>query len=155
MKEVKNERTVYDIVYEAVDGTQFPGREQCELYEKTARCTVYTRFEKLIVKKGNEYTIFGVGCEDSKVFAVKIASTEDVDTVMQLYIIDNTWILQNDHSDIRDRAYTKILKAYKTDGILFVGMDCEDSIYIIDARETVLERLNNIGEEKDDTVQSE
>jgi hypothetical protein len=155
MKEIKNERTVYDIVYEAVDGTQFPDREQCKLYEKTARCTVYARFEKLIIEKGDECTIFGVGCEDSKIFAVKIASTEDVDTVMQLYLLDNAWLLQDDNSDFRDKSYAKILKAYKTDGILFVGMDCEDNIYIIDARETVLERLNNIGEEKDDTVQSE
>ena len=45
MKEVKTERKV--ILYEAIDKTQFDSKEECEKYEKTAKCVITARFNQL------------------------------------------------------------------------------------------------------------
>lgn len=91
MKEIKRERIVIDVVgYEAVDGTQFDTREECEKYEKiTARAVIVERFKKLVVNYIEETTItdygqsfLGCGCGEGWYFAlVKIKDETDLDTL--------------------------------------------------------------------------
>ncbi len=94
MKEIKRERIVIDIIgYEAVDGTQFDTREECEKYEKiTARAVIVERFKKLVVNYIEEATItncgdgyVGCGSGEGWYFAlVKINNEADLD-VLRMY----------------------------------------------------------------------
>ena len=91
MREIIKTRTIEEVVgYEAIDGTQFDTREECEKYEKiTARAVIVERFKKLVVNYIEEATItdcgngfVGAGCGEDWYFAlVKINNETDLDTL--------------------------------------------------------------------------
>lgn len=146
MKEIKIENTVYTTQYEAIDGTRFTSKEECEKYDNTARAILKEKFRKLVVEEGTEETFFICGSDENATYAVKIASEEDADTVLQLYFIDNPWILREgeNRDSMRDRAFKMVDKAFKEKDILFVGENYEGETYLITTRNTLLEKLNNI-----------
>ena len=152
MKEIKTERTVYDIHYEAVDGTIFYNKEECEKYDDTARAVLRAKLKKLIVKEGDEYLFFGVGCKDSLVYAVKMETEDDMNAIKQLWTLDHTSISKSErYSEWESKAFTKIETAYAEMDVLFVGEDCEGCIYIINTRANIIEDLQNIDKKQDDT----
>lgn len=149
MKEIKIEKKSYDIKWEAIDGTQFYSEEECKKYEESAVMVLWARFLKLVVAKHNEYNLFGVGCDDSTVYAIKMNTQDDMNVVMQLYLLDNPWLLKAQNGEqLKNRAFSLIDKAYRDNDILFVGQNCEDCIYIIDSRQSFFERLENLDKEE-------
>lgn len=91
MKEIKRERIVFDVIgYEAVDGTQFDSKEECEKYEKiTAKAVIIDRFKKLVVNYIEEAQITCLGDsfvgsgggENYYLALVKIENEKDLDTL--------------------------------------------------------------------------
>ena len=89
MKEIKKTRTIEEVVgYEAIDGTVFTNREECEKYEKlTAEEAIKNNFRKLIIGMEEEYkfcnpegkmSFLGAGCGEGFGFAlVKIQNEND------------------------------------------------------------------------------
>ena len=146
MKEIKKERTVYDIYYEAVDGTQFNSKEECQKYENTAKAVLRERFKKLVLKATTEYSFFGIGSDDDKLFIVKMETEADRDTVLQLYYNDNSWVLNGDAMSIslKERAFNMVTKAFTENDILFVGENYDGDIYLINTRAAFIEKLHNI-----------
>ena len=51
MKEISVEKTLTVRKYEAVDGTLFDDKDECQRYENTARCVLLSKYNKLIIKK--------------------------------------------------------------------------------------------------------
>ena len=148
MKEVKIEKTSYDIKWEAIDGTQFSSEEECKKYEQSAVMVLWARFLKLVVAKECEYSFFKVGCEDNSVYAIKMEAPEDVNTVMQLYLLDNPWLTTCENGEkYKNEAFEAINKAYKDKDILFVGENCEEGIFIIGTRNDMVKNLINIDKE--------
>lgn len=96
MRELKETKTIeVTIGYEAIDGTVFTDKEECERYEKiTADVIIKDRFKKMIVnyieeceitKINTEDEYIGAGCgEDNYVALVKINDEKDLDT-LKLY----------------------------------------------------------------------
>lgn len=86
MKEIKNTRTIEEIVgYEAVDGTRFDSKEECEKYDKTAKAVIVSEFKKRIVRdmEVSDFTKYGeipfTECgEEWYVAHVKIKNQEDL-----------------------------------------------------------------------------
>ena len=151
MKEVLKERTVYDTYYEAVDGTSFRSKEECEKYEESANGVLRSKFKNSIIKEGTEYSIFSVGSDESIVYAVKIETNADADTVKQLWIMSHTYIANTErYTKYLEEAFAKIDEAHTKGDILFVGEDCEGGIYIIDTRAHFMENIQNVGKEQDD-----
>ena len=152
MKEVQKKREVYDTWYEAIDGTEFRTREECEKYEQTAHAVVRTKFLKLVVEERSEYDFFGVGCDDNTTYAVKMNSQEDVDTVLQLYYLDNPYVLRDEDTPkkLKERAYNLVNNAYQEEGILFVGENYDGETFIINSRGKMIEDLMKIGQSEEE-----
>ena len=59
MKAIKEERKYTVEVFEAVDGTRFSDKAECEVYERSAKGLLLSKYNKLVVKKSSDYNIFG------------------------------------------------------------------------------------------------
>lgn len=151
MKEIKTERTVtaYDISYEAIDGTIFTTKEECEKYDKTAKAVLKMRFNRLLVDEPtNEWKLLRVGSEYSKIIAVKMLNKEDLDTVLKLWFAFNSHL--GDESPLRKEQISMIEKAFEERDILLCGTGEEDNIlYIIESRNSLVEKLNSLGKKDD------
>ena len=150
MTEKQIERKVYDTIYVAVDGTEFRDKAECEKYEQTAHAVVRQKFLKLIIAEKTEYDFFHVGSDDSTVYAVKMDSQEDADTVLQLYFLDNPYVLRDEDAPkkYKERAHNLVNTAYQEQDILFVGENYEGDIFLINTRANIIEDLQMIDQPK-------
>lgn len=144
MKEIKTERISYDVKWEAIDGLLFNSEQECQKYEETARMVLWAKFLTLVIAESNEYDLFRTGSEDDVVYAVKMNIPSDRDTLMQLFLMDNSWVMKEAHSKWKDRAFSLIDKSYKDNDLLFVGVNTDNQIYIIDTKQSLFERLENL-----------
>ena len=71
MKEITKERVQKYTVYEALDGTEFNDKAECEKYDESAKGVLMARIAKLIVGKGDAWDIMG-GYEDHDVVGFKM-----------------------------------------------------------------------------------
>lgn len=77
MKEITREVTKTETMYyEAVDGARFSSREECEKYEKSAKCVVLKEIEKYKLGRISEYELFEAGCDDYGTDIYNIANAE-------------------------------------------------------------------------------
>ena len=159
MKEITKECTKVEkyTMYEATDGTEFRTREECEKYEQTAHAVVRTKFLKLVVDEKTEWEFFDVGSDENTVYAIKMNSQEDADTVLQLYYIDNPYVLKDEEAPRRykERAFNLVNTAYKEQDILFVGENYDGDIYIINTRNNMIKNLLNIDKDKEEVKDAE
>lgn len=147
MKVINKERTVTDTYYEAIDGTQFRTREECEKYDTTAGAVLRQRFLKLVIKKTTEYNFFGVGSDEDIVYAVKMETEADMNAVLQLYYTDNSWILNKEDdtaNEYKERAFNMVNTAFTENDILFVGENYDGEIHLINTRANIIEDLQKI-----------
>lgn len=145
MKEIKEEIKSYNIKYEAIDGTIFYNREECETYEKSAKAVIRAKFKKLVLAERDEYSLFNAGSDENTVYVVKMPKAQDVDTVKQLYIADHEWATKNEeYQKYIDEAFGIIDKAYEEKDILFVGESYDGDIYIKTTRNAFIEHLTNL-----------
>lgn len=143
MKEIKEERKAFDIKYEAIDGTIFYNKEECEKYDNSAKAVIRAKFKKLVLAERNEYNLFNVGNDEDTVYVVKMPKAQDADTVKQLYVADHEWATKNEeYQKYIDEAFGIIDKAYEEKDILFIGENYEGETYIITTRNTLIETLN-------------
>ena len=159
MKEITKECTKVEkyTVYEATDGTEFRTREECEKYEQTAHAVVRTKFLKLVVEEKTEWEFFDVGSDENTTYAIKMNTQEDADTVLQLYYIDNPYVLKDEEAPKRykERAFNLVNTAYKEQDILFVGENYDGNIYIINTRNNMIKNLQSIGKDKEEVKDAE
>lgn len=84
MKEVKTEYQVtqYHTEYEAVDGTKFDTRENCEKYEKGAEAVILARLKDIEINRvESEDSIFPNGSDEAEVRIVIPRSSKDIDNL--------------------------------------------------------------------------
>lgn len=124
MKEVSIEQKTYIKKWEATDGTQFDSKEECEKYERSAKCVVFAKYRKFVIRESSEYDLFGVGNEDSGIDVVNVSSQEAVDIIFQVYCFNNLVSSESDFDNIRN----EILDAFNRKAILLIGRgySCED-----------------------------
>ena len=152
MKEIKVTETVQITKYTAVDNTVFTSKEECEKYEQTAHAVVKTKFLKLVVDEKTEWEFFDVGSDENTTYAIKMNTQEDADTVLQLYYMDNPYVLKDEEAPKRykERAFNLVNTAYKEQDILFVGENYDGDIYIINTRNNMVRNLLSIDKPKEE-----
>ena len=146
MKEVTKERTKVEkyVVYQAVDGTEFSTREECQAYDDSAKGVLRGKLKELIVNdKYNGWDLMG-GNEDNTVIAVKVPTEADIDIVLQNYYLDNPWILDDCHKASRSELILAVNQAYREQDVILFGINCEDDLYFIDTRNNIIDRLNKL-----------
>lgn len=149
MKEIKEEIKTYITKYEAIDGTMFNNKEECEKYDNTAKTVLRSKFQKLILSETTEVDLFNAGSDENSTYAVKMPTEEDADTVKQLYLAYHEWLKSSDnYKAYIDKAFATIDKAFKDEDVLLVGENYEHEIFIINTRNTIVERLTNLDKEQ-------
>lgn len=146
MKEITKERTKVEkyIVYEAVDGTQFDFKEDCEAYDNSAKGVLRGKLKALIVN--DEYSGWDLmgGNEDNTIIAVKVPTEKDIDIVLQNYYLDQPWILRVENLERKARLILAVSQAYREQDVILFGINCDDGLYFIDTRNNIIDRLNKL-----------
>lgn len=142
MKEIEVETIVKEKQYQAVDGTIFSDKDECRRYEESARGVLEGRFSSLIVNKQNSWEL-NKGYDDHDVYGVKIESSEDMATVLQLYYIDHPYILRKDgaYKEYQERYENLVEQAYRTKDILLMGRNCDGELYFMDTCQNMINSL--------------
>lgn len=90
MKEIKkeNKREVVEtiVTYEAVDGTVFSSKEECQKYEDSAFGVLMGRTKDFTVNEGNNMNPFD-DSDENEYKMLKPRNKEDIDTLNQLYFL--------------------------------------------------------------------
>lgn len=146
MKEVTKERTKVEkyTVYEAVDGTQFDFKEDCEKYDNSAKGVLRGKLKALIINdEYNGWDLMG-GIEDNTIIAVKVPTEKDIDIVLQNYYLDQPWILRVENLERKARLILAVSQAYREQDVILFGINCDDDLYFIDTRNNIIDRLNKL-----------
>jgi hypothetical protein len=127
MKEISIEKTLTERKYEAVDGTLFDSKDECQRYENTARCVLLSKYNKLIIKSATEYDLFEMGSEETVIDLIKIKHTSDIPTIVQLVILDNDYLIKE--QDRIDRMYEQLESAYNAGETFMVNRGYQDDYF--------------------------
>ena len=150
MKAITKECTKVEkyTIYEAVDGTQFDSKEECEQYDNSARGVLRGKLKVLTVNDTyNGWDLMG-GNEDNAIIAVKVPTEADIDIVLQNYYLDQPWVLNN--SPVRlEKVKNAVNQAYKEGDIVLFGINCDDELYFIDTRNNIINRLNKLDKKEE------
>jgi hypothetical protein len=142
MKEVVIEEVVKKSItkYEANDGTQFDDKQECQIYEKSARGMLLAKYKKLVTKTISEYALFNLGNEDDEYDLVSLTKESDIDLIMQIYYLHNgngDYYTAKDES-IRERCN----RAIKNKELLAIYRGYDDSsFYINNTIESLCENI--------------
>lgn len=142
MKTVKEEKTYTVEVYEAIDGTRFPDKAECEKYEESAKCLLLSKYNKLVIKREIERDIFGCGSEDDYVDIVKILCKEDIDVIMQTLGVINPHMLKEGYKERYDKYQDILEKACSEDDLVFILRGYNNGCFWIEG--TLSDRISNI-----------
>lgn len=151
MKEITKERTKVEkyVVYQAIDGTEFDFKEDCEAYDNSAKGVLRGKLKALIVN--DEYDGWDLmgGNEDNTIIAVKVPTEADKDIVLQNYYLDQPWVLKDGNQESRARVILAVSQAHREQDVILFGFNCDDELYLIDTRNNIIDRLNNLDKKEE------
>lgn len=148
MKEVTKEKVQKYTVYKALDGTEFDDKAECEKYEKSAKGVLMARIAKLIVGKGNAWTIMG-GYEDHDIVGFKMLNAIDLEALKQFLLLECPWYNREDNTEDKEKIFDIMEKAYDNDDIILFGINCDGDYYWINSRQNIIDNLTNLGKTSD------
>ena len=148
MKEVTKERKSFYTVYEAVDGTEFYTKEECSIYEDSAKGVIRSKIAKMVEGKGNAWETLG-GYDDHLVVAIKMNRPEDLDTIKQFFLLECPYYNRKDNESIKEAKFNIMDTAYKENDILIFGVNCDGGYYFINSRANIIDNLLNLKEDKE------
>ena len=149
MKEVRKETVTLYTVYEAVDGTEFRDKAECEKYEKSAKGMLRDKLQKIILDDThNCWDVMG-GEEDFVCLALAPKTQEDVDVILQNYYLDNPWILQDTGESYKERLNKGLTEALENKDVVLFGVNDDDNMYYINTRQNIINNLNNLGKKEE------
>jgi hypothetical protein len=146
MKSVSKEVTNTIYGWEAIDGTFFDNKEECQRYENSAKTVILAKYNKLVVKSGSEEELFYIGCGDNTVDVVKISKYSDIDVILQLYTLVNG----NPIEDVLNKQIERCERALDTNDYLFINRGYNDDYFWV--MDTLTDRLNYIANECDSSL---
>lgn len=146
MKEITKERTHVEkySVYEALDGTQFDFKEDCEKYEKSALGVLRGRLEKLIVGRAEDAWNLMGGADEHRIIAVKPEKETDVDLILHWFYMENPYYLNDSHAKYKKQLEDTVNTAYDTKDIILFGVNLDNEFYFINSRQNIINNLNTI-----------
>ena len=150
MKEIKKERTTTQTYYEyeALDGTIFNDKDECQKYDKSALGILNYKVSRLKVgKKDMDCWDLCCGYEDNKCFALKPELPEDKDTILQWYLGNKPYLLNDSCKNAVDKLASKVQCALNEGDIIFFGVNCDGEPYIMNTRNNIIRNLNNFDKE--------
>lgn len=143
MKEIKREVTSVEVVYQAADGTEFKSKEECKVYDESARCMLYAKYNQKVINSTTEFNLLGFGNDVCTIEVVKLETQADVDLITQLFLFENKHMALSDNRDSLNRILVRLNKALAVKDFVFIGRDCcKNSFYYEGSRNEHIEVLN-------------
>lgn len=143
MKEIKREVTSVVTVYQAADGTEFESKEECKMYDNSARCMLYAKYNQKVIKTKTEFELFGFGSDENTIEVVKLETQADADLITQLFLFENKHMALSENRDSLNRILVRLNKALAEKDFVFIGRGYEmDSFYYEGSRNEHIEVLN-------------
>lgn len=146
MKSVSKEVTNTIYGWEAIDGTFFDNKEECQKYENSAKTVILAKYNKLVIKSGSEDKLFYIGCGDNIVDIVKISKPSDIDVILQLYTLING----TPSEDSLNKQITRCKHALNTNDYLFINRGYDNDYFWV--MDTLTDRLNYIANKCDSSL---
>lgn len=148
MKEITKETKSTYTVYQAIDGTEFNSKEECQKYEDTAKCLLLTKYKPLIKRTASEYDIFNTGSDEYMIDILQYLSSEsDIDILIQLNRLYCGGKKLND--DFYNNMRSRLEKCLKNRDVILIGRGTEydgyDNFFVLT---TLQEITNNIIKEE-------
>lgn len=146
MKEVIKEKVQKYTMYEAIDGTEFSTKTECEKYEESAKGVVRARISKLIVGKENAWTLIA-GDGVNEVVGIKMQTGRDLEYIKQFLLMECPYYDNGTglHTKRRDEIFDIMEKAYDSDDIVLFGINIDGDYYWINSRQNIIDNLMNLG----------
>ena len=149
MREIRKETVTPYTVYEAVDGTEFRDKAECEKYENSARGILRSKLKKITLDSShNCWDVMG-GNEDNVCLALAPKTQEDIDVILQNYYLDNPWVLQNTRENFKEKLNKSLSEALKNKDVILFGLNDNDDMYYINTRQNIINNLNNLGKKEE------
>ncbi len=124
MERIETKGEVTNIQWKAVDGEIFDSRDECEVYEKSARCFIGAKYRKCVVGTVTEDELWwGGNCEEN-IDIVKVTSDEDRKAIMQMRYYVTGEIKEDDANTFLDElkdGIVLIYRGYENDYFNFMG----------------------------------
>ena len=144
MKKLEKDLITKYTVFQAVDGTEFTQKEECEKYEESALGVLRGKIKKLTVCDPQDaWTLMG-GYDDHQVIAIKPLIEADIDTILQWYYLEHSYILNDSRKSERERLEEVITEAYKNKDVILFGINYEKEYYFINSRQNIVDNLNSL-----------
>lgn len=144
MKKLEKDLITKYTVFQAVDGTEFSQKEECEKYEKSALGVLRGKIKKFVVCELKDAWTFMGGYDDHQVIAIKPQIEADVDTILQWYYLEHPDILKNYRESEKENFEEVITEAWKNDDVILFGINCEKEYYFINSRQNIINNLNSL-----------
>ena len=131
-------------VYQAIDGTEFNSKEECQKYEDTAKCLLLTKYKPLVKRTVSEYDIFNTGSDEYMIDILQYLSSEsDIDILIQLNRLYYSGRKLDD--DFYDNMRSKLEKCLKNRDIVLIGRGTEydgyDNFYILATLQEITDNI--------------
>lgn len=146
MKSVSKEVTNTIYGWEAIDGTFFDNKEECQKYENSAKTVILAKYNKLVIKSGSEEELFYIGCGDNIIDVVRISEPSDIDVILQLYTLING----TPSEDSLNKQITRCKHALDTNDYLFISRGYNDDYFWV--MDTLTDRLNYLASQCDSSL---
>lgn len=144
MKEITKEKKSTYTVYQAIDGTEFNSKEECQKYEDTAKCLLLTKYKPLVKRTVSEYDIFNTGSDEYMIDILQYLSSEsDIDILIQLNRLYYSGRKPDD--DFYDNMRSKLEKCLKNRDIVLIGRGTEydgyDNFYLLTTLQEITDNI--------------
>jgi len=145
MQTITREKVVKtnEIVYVAIDGTEFTDAQQCEKYENSALAVLKSRFNKLIISTGDMWDLVR-GCDDHTYYIVAPRTDEEASIILQLWYHYNPHLLtrtEEFYVKLKERVEKAVLEAPANKDYLILVENCEGDLYTIDTVKSYIDNL--------------
>lgn len=150
MKKIQKEivRKEYVNVFVANDGTEFSDEAECKKYDESAKGVLLAKYQQVVLKESDAYSLFGFGSDEEVIEVVKLNSEEDVDLIVQCYLLENDYIKErDDYKERMEKMITRLKKSVAEKDIIFIGRGYDkDGFYFEGTRNEHIAVLQRIGE---------
>lgn len=92
MKQIEVEKVIKEIKYEAIDGTIFNDKAECEKYDNTAKAILHQRYQPLVLKNISEWDLFKCGSEECYYDLVMVNNVNDVENILKLTLLRHSYL---------------------------------------------------------------
>ena len=145
MKQIEIERTIKEIWYEAIDGTIFKDKAECEKYDNTAEAILRQRYQPLVLKNISEWDLFKCGSDEHYYDLVIVNNVNDVENILKLMLLHHKYLTTESNKNKLAEFEKLCTQAMREGDIILINRGCDnDSFWVSD---TWNNRFNHISNE--------